>query len=149
MDARADVLDMGDTADDSDVRAAYVLAARLRLDPGGDVSIEPPTVDVTVRRAAPPPGEAGWLYFRDNCWRGDLNDPGHVASRLAEEVSVRVESVTFRELRTTSAYYDALREAIAGDLDAFNAEDVDPVVKKYLGSSVHVVEPADLESTGQ
>jgi len=47
--------------------------------------------------------------------------------------------VSFSELRTTEAYLDDLKAAIADDLDAFNADTVSEVLKKYLGSSIHVV----------
>lgn len=126
---------------DEDVQAAYVHAATLLVDTGSeDLSVDPPTVDVIVRRAAPPPGEEGWLYFRDNCWRGELTHPDHVAALLAEELGIPVESVSFRELRATGDYHEALRSAIARDLQAFNADDVDEVLSKYLGSSIHVVD---------
>jgi hypothetical protein len=127
-------------SDDEPARARYVLGATVRLSPDAhDLQVEPATVEVTVHRAAAPPGEEGWLFFRDNCWRGELNHPEHVRELLADELGVAVDSVGFRELRTTGAYYEALRTAIAGDLAAFNAGGVDEVVRKYLGSSVHVV----------
>ena len=51
-----------------------------------------------------------------------------------------VRSVEFRELRTDEAYLEALRSAIAADLGAFDADDVDEVVRKHLGSRIHVRE---------
>jgi hypothetical protein len=70
--------------------------------------------------------------------------PEHVADLLAEQLGVAVESVAFRELRTTPAYREELRDAVADDLAAFNADDVDEVLHKYLGSSVHVVDAEGL-----
>jgi hypothetical protein len=132
-------------SDDEPVRARYVLGASVRLSPDAqDLQVEPATVEVTVHRAAATPGEDGWRFFRDNCWRGELNHPEHVRELLADELGVTVESVAFRELRTTEAYLEALRAAIAGELAAFNADGVDEVVHKYLGSSVHVVPAAEL-----
>ena len=94
---------------------------------------------------ATPPGEDGWLFFRDNLWRGDANDEVHLRDLAGDELGVPVESVRFSELRTTPAYLDALKDAVAAELDgatgAFgNAGSVDEVLKNYLGSSVHVVE---------
>jgi hypothetical protein len=51
-----------------------------------------------------------------------------------------VESIAFRELRTTQAYLDDLRAEIGEDLDLFNASTVDEVLSKYLGSSIHVTD---------
>ena len=52
-----------------------------------------------------------------------------------------VRSVEFRELRTDEAYLGALRSAIAAVLGAFDADDVDEVVRKYIRSRIHVREP--------
>jgi len=57
---------------------------------------------------------------------------------VAESEGVAVAAVDFRELRTDEAYRDALTDAIAADLGPFNADTVDEVLHKYLGSSVHV-----------
>ena len=61
------------------------------------------------------------------------------AAALGAALDVR--SVEFRELRTDEAYLEALRSAIAADLGAFDADAVDEVVRKYLGSRIHVREP--------
>jgi len=133
-------------ADDPDDGAArYVFSVVVRLEPEApDLRLDPATFETTLSREAAPPGEEGWRFFRDNCWRGELNHPEHVRELLAADLGVAVDSVGFRELRTTRGHYEALRAAIAEDLDAFNADDVDEVLKKYLGSSIHVVEPGDL-----
>lgn len=134
---------MADEAD-SPTGASYVLAATVRIvPPSRDVHVEPSTFETTVFRDAAPPGDPGWRFFRDECWHGELNHPDHVRALLADDLGVAVDSVAFRELRTTPEYLAALRAAIAEDLGAFNAEDVDEVLHKYLGSSVHVVDPED------
>ena len=118
--------------------ARYVFRATVRLDPRQGYRAVPDTFETVVSRAADPPGEEGWLFFRDTCWRGELGDAAH-GRRLAEEaLGVPVESVSFSELRTSEAYLDALKAAIADDLQAFNADGVSEVLKKYLGSSIHV-----------
>lgn len=138
--------------------AAYVFRVRLRLNPRAEgVALDPATVETTMERAADPPGEDGWLFFRDNLWRGEANDPEHARDLTHEALlgerprkrptpegrPVTVESVDFRELRTDREYLDALKEAIRADLDAgtgtFGAADsVDDVLRNYLGSSIHV-----------
>jgi len=118
--------------------AAYVFAVRFRLDPGRGVAVEPETFETRLRRPADDPGASGWLFFRDNLWRGDLADSESFRDRTADALGVPVESVEYRALETDREYYDALRETVATDLAPFNADSVDEVVSKYLGSSVEV-----------
>jgi hypothetical protein len=67
-----------------------------------------------------------------------VGDEAH-ARRLAEDaLGVPVESASFSELQTSQSYLDELKAAIAEDLEAFNAETVSEVLKKYLGSSIRV-----------
>jgi hypothetical protein len=123
------------------VDAAYVFRVRFELDPADPaVSVEPGTFETVLERRAAPPGEEGWLFFRDNLWRGEANDEDHLRDLTTEALGVEVTSVDFRELRTDEAYLSALRKAIAADLDAFRADGVEEVLHKYLGSSVRVVE---------
>ena len=123
--------------------ARYVFRVELRLEadePG--VRLEPSTAPttVTVFREAPPPGEEGWLFFRDTLWRGEVSDPEY-GRRLAEEwLGEPAESFSFSEHQVDEAYFAALKEAIADDLAAFNAENVDEVLSKYLGSSIRVTD---------
>ncbi len=125
--------------DPTEAGARYVFRVTVRFDPRPGYRADPDTAETVLSRAADPPGEDGWLFFRDTLWRGELGDAAH-GRRLAEEaLEVPVESVTFSELRTSQAYLDDLKAAIAGDLAAFNAETVSEVLKKYLGSSIHVV----------
>jgi hypothetical protein len=120
--------------------AAYVFAVRFRLEPSRGVEVEPRVFETRVRRPADTPGEPGWRFFRDNLWRGDLNDRERFAGVVADALGVPIEHVEYRALETDSEYWAALRDAIADDLAAFNAETVDEVVSKYLGSSVEVTD---------
>ncbi|ADB62107.1 hypothetical protein Htur_3243 [Haloterrigena turkmenica DSM 5511] len=126
--------------------ARYVFRAELRLEadePG--VRLEPSTTEttVTVFREAPEPGEEGWLFFRDALWRGEVGDADY-GRRLAEEwLGEPVESVSFRELQVDEGYFAALKDAIADDLDLFNADNVSEVLSKYLGSSIRVTDTED------
>ncbi|MFB6083475.1 MAG: LWR-salt protein [Halorientalis sp.] len=120
--------------------AEYVLGCRFRLDPDPpDLRAEPAEFETKLYREADPPGGEGWLFFRDNCWRGELNDPDHFRELTEEALGVTVLSVDFRELRTDQSYLDALKAEIAADLDAFNADSTSEVLSKYLGSSIRVV----------
>ncbi len=153
--------DPGGTGDADPPDAAYVFRVRFRLDPAAaGVSLSPDTFETTLERAADPPSEDGWLFFRDNLWRGEGNDAAHLRDLAGkalggrgsggartrptgEESGVTVESVTFSELRTDEAHLDALKAAIEGELGAGtgtfgNAANADEVLKNYLGSSVHV-----------
>lgn len=127
--------------------AAYVFGVTLRLTPTVEgLSTDPATVETTLYREADPPGEEGWLFFRDNCWRGECNDHEYVRAEVASALDVAdsdgvaVTAVDFRELRTDEAYLDALKDEIAANLDLFNADSTTEVLSKYLGSSIHVRE---------
>jgi hypothetical protein len=120
--------------------ARYVFAVRFRLNPEREgLTLDPPTFETTLSRRADPPGTDGWLFFRDNLWRGELTDADHFRTLTEEALGVPVESVAFRELRTDAAHLDRLEGEIAADLETFRADDVAEVKKKYLGSSIHVV----------
>ncbi|WP_284008815.1 LWR-salt protein [Haloarcula pelagica] len=125
-------------ADPREAAARYVFRVRFRLDTPGGVAAEPDRFETTVYRRADPPGEPGWLFFRDNCWRGDLVDDSQFRSIVESELGVPVESVAFSELQTSEAHLDELKTAIAADLDLFNADSVTEVLSKYLGSSIRV-----------
>ncbi|MBX0294774.1 LWR-salt protein [Haloarcula nitratireducens] len=121
-----------------DAPARYAFRVTFRLDPAQGVTTEPGRFETTLYRAADPPGEDGWLFFRDNCWRGNVADEGHVRQLAEDALGVPVESVSFSELQTSEAYLDDLKAAIAADLGAFNADNVTEVLSKYLGSSIRV-----------
>ena len=118
--------------------AAYVFRVRFRPAPDEGVRLDPATFETVARWPAATPGEAGWLFFRDHLWRGDVNNEGHLRDRFTEVLGVPVESVRFSELATDGAYFEALESEIAANLDAFNADGVPEVLNKYLGSSVRV-----------
>ena len=127
--------------DDPEASAHYVFKVRFRLVPTTpDISTDPRTFETTLYRRADQPGEPGWLFFRDNLWRGKVGDHVYFRTLTEETLDVPVDSVSFSELRTTETYLDELKEAIADDLGTFNADSVEEVLTKYLGSSIHVVE---------
>jgi len=117
--------------------AAYVFRVRFRLDPDG-VRVEPAEFETVVRRPADPPGEEGWLFFRDNLWRGEVGDRDHLRRIATEWLGVPVTDVQFRELETDAEYREALTEAVAANLDLFNADSATDALHKYLGSSIRV-----------
>ncbi|WP_323190610.1 LWR-salt protein [Halostella sp. PRR32] len=121
--------------------AEYVFRVRVRIDPAGEhVRVDPATFETTLYRRADPPGDEGWLFFRDNLWRGEVNDEKHHRAMAEEALDVPVDSVAFSALRTDEAYFDGLKAEIAESLDLFNADSVSEVISKYLGSSVEVQE---------
>ena len=121
--------------------AQYVLGCRFRLDPEPvNLRAEPAEFETKLYREADPPGEDGWLFFRDNCWHGELNDPDYFRELTDEALGVTVLSVDFRELRTDEAYLDALRAEVAANLGPFNADSTSDALSKYLGSSIRVVD---------
>lgn len=124
-------------------RARYVFGVRVRLaaaDPA--LTVEPATFETRLFREATPPGEDGWLFFRDNLWRGELGDERFMREAAERALGVSVEAVDFRELRTEASYLDALKAEIA-DSAEFEGEGVGTVLNKYLGSSIHVVDSLD------
>ena len=121
--------------------ASYVVRVQFRVEPTSPgVSVAPQEFETTLFRTADPPGNAGWLFFRDHCWHGEFNDPVHASRMLDDVLDVSVTEVSFSELRTDAAYLEALRAAVAENLDLFNSESVDEALSKYLGSSIHVVD---------
>ncbi|WP_135534714.1 LWR-salt protein [Halostella pelagica] len=121
--------------------AEYVFRVRVRIDPAGErVRVDPATFETTLYRRADPPGDEGWLFFRDNLWRGEVNDEKHHRAMAEEALDVPVDSVAFSALRTDEAYFDGMKAEIAESLDLFNADSVSEVISKYLGSSVEVRE---------
>ncbi|WP_122089511.1 LWR-salt protein [Halalkalicoccus subterraneus] len=116
----------------------YVFHVRFRPDPDRGFRIEPATFETSLSKAAAPPGEEGWLFFRNNLWRGEVNAPGHMRSLAEGALGVPVEAVEYRRFETTEGEYAALKEAIAANLDRFNAETGSEVLNKYFGSSIEV-----------
>ncbi|MDS0220800.1 LWR-salt protein [Haloarcula sp. S1AR25-5A] len=119
--------------------ARYVFRIEVGLEPDADgLWTDPDRVETTLYRAADDPGTAGWLFFRDTLWRGELADEPHFRRLVEDELGCPVVSASFSELRTDESYLDALKAEIADDLAPFNADSVREVLGKYLGSSVHV-----------
>lgn len=117
----------------------YVFAVRFRLAPERGVRVDPARFETTLYRDADDPDEDGWLFFRDNLWRGELNSPGHFRGLTEEALGVPVERVEYRRFEVSETGYEALRAAIADELERFNADSVDAVVNKYFGSSLEVL----------
>ena len=121
------------------MNARYVFGVRFRLEPArSGVSVEPSEFETKMYREADPPGEDGWLFFRDNLWRGELGDSAHFRELTEEALGATVLSVDFRALRTDEEYLDVLEDEIEADLGTFNADSVPEVLNKYLGSSIEV-----------
>ncbi|WP_435358843.1 LWR-salt protein [Haloarchaeobius sp. DFWS5] len=121
------------------MRAAYAFAVRFRLEPAvGGVSLSPDSFETTFSREADAPGSEGWLFFRDNLWRGECNDPSHLRDLASDALGVPVLSIEFRGLRTDEEYLRALKDEIDANLDLFKAKTVSEVLNKYLGSSIQV-----------
>ena len=116
----------------------YVFAVVFRLEPQRSVSLSPNEFETRMYRDADDPGEPGWRFFRDNLWRGSLGDPDHFRSLTEDALGVPVLSVEYRAFETDEEYLEALREAIADDLEAFKDDAVDGVLNKYFGSSIEV-----------
>jgi hypothetical protein len=120
------------------MEAAYVFAVRFRLEPAGGVRVDPRVFETRLRRPADPPGDPGWLFFRDNLWRGDLGDPERFRDVVEDALDVYVEAVEYRSLEADREYYEALQAEIGESLAQFKTETTAEVLNKYLGSSVEV-----------
>lgn len=118
------------------MEARYVFAVRFRLEPSTDVSLDPNEFETRLTREADEPGEEGWLFFRDNLWRGELADEAYFRQLTEDALDVTVLSVDYRFLETDEEYYEALQEEISENLDLFKADSTSEVLNKYLGSSV-------------
>jgi len=121
------------------MNAAYVFRVEFRLDPEG-ATIAPDRFETTMELPANEPGTDGWLFFRDRLWRGGSATNRRSGGWRATVSVSRSSPPTSENSRTDEAFLDALQSAIAADLDRFNADSVDEVLHKYLGSSVHVRE---------
>lgn len=119
--------------------ARYAFRVRFRVEPNPpELAVEPASFETVLYREADRPGSEGWLFFRDNLWRGEIGNEAHFRQLTAEALDVPVTDVSFQELQTDEAYLEALKAEIAENLDPFNADDVTAVISKYLGSSIRV-----------
>jgi len=72
--------------------ARYVFAVEFRVpvdDP--ELRLDPETFETKLYRSAAPPGEEGWLFFRNNLWRGEVGDETHLRQLASEELGVDVD----------------------------------------------------------
>ncbi|SDY39021.1 LWR-salt protein [Halobellus clavatus] len=120
--------------------AAYVFRVTVRLSAASDVTVTPDTVETVVDVEAAPPGDDGWLLFRDALWHGDVADERHARDLAASWVAAPVVDVSFSELRLDEAYRDALRAAIAANPSSFRGDHPQDVLHRHLGSSIRVVD---------
>ena len=119
--------------------ARYVFAIEFRLStPSSDLQLDPVTFETKLYRAADLPGEDGWLFFRDNLWRGAVGDEEHMCNVASEDLGVDVESVEYRAFETDEEYLDTLKTEIARDLGQFNADSVSEVLSNYFKSSLEI-----------
>jgi hypothetical protein len=127
------------------MHAEYVFRVRFRLAPEGGVSVAPQEFETVLRVPATDLGDPDdeWLFFRDNCWRGEVADERHLRDRAEDLLGVTVVSVSFSELATDAAYLDALKAGIADDIEQFGDDTVSRVLTTYLGSSIRVVDAED------
>jgi hypothetical protein len=123
------------------MQAAYVFRVRFGLRASG-VEVAPDTFETVVRRPAAPPGdEAGaWRFFEEWLWRGEVTDEERFRSVVEGWLGVPVRSVRFSELVVDEAYRDAWTEAVAAEVDRYNAETAREVRHQHLGSSLRVVD---------
>ena len=117
--------------------AAYVFRVQFRLDPDKG-RVDPNEFETVLRIPAAEPGAEGWLFFQRTLWRGEIGDERHLRSVAEDHLGVPVEAVTFSELETDQSSLEDLKDEIAADLALFNADSVDEVLHKHLGSSIHV-----------
>ncbi|PSQ16192.1 hypothetical protein BRC99_01100 [Halobacteriales archaeon QS_7_69_60] len=109
--------------------AEYVFSVRLDLSPADpELRLEPTTVETTLFKTAA------------DLWRGAVNDPEHLCESAEDALGQTVHEIEFRELRAEAAYVEALKTEVANSLELFNADDTAEVLKKYLGSRIHVID---------
>jgi len=117
--------------------AAYVFRVQFRLDPDKG-RVDPNEFETVLRIPAADPGAEGWLFFQQHLWRGEANAERHLRSVAEDYLGVPVKSISFSELETDQSYLEDLKDEIDDDLALFNADSVDEVLHKHLGSSIHV-----------
>jgi hypothetical protein len=129
------------THDGTESEAAYVFRVRFHLDASA-VETDPETFETVVRYPAPEPGdeEGRWRFFEEWLWRGELTDERRFREVVEQWLSVPVERVTFSEFVVSEASLDAWTDAVAAELDRYNADSARAVRHNHLGSSIRVVE---------
>ncbi|MFB6069830.1 MAG: LWR-salt protein [Halanaeroarchaeum sp.] len=120
------------------MEARYVFAVTFRLEPEPGVGLDPDTFETRLSRPAATPGEAGWRFFRDNLWRGEIADRDHFREITEAAIGATVLDVDYRFFEADEEYLTALRESIAADLADFKDDSVERVSTKYFGSSIEV-----------
>ena len=117
----------------------YVFRVRFRL-ASSTVDVDPETFETVVRYPAAAPGDDGWRFFEEWLWHGDLTDERRFRDVVEGWLGVTVVSVRFSELVVDGAYLDAWTDAVASEVDRYNAASVRAVRHNHLGSSIRVRE---------
>lgn len=122
-----------------DPESWYVFRVRFRLDAPG-VETDPKAFETIVRYPAAEPGdeEGRWRFFEEWLWRGELTDERRFRAVMEEWLSVPVDHVSFSEFVVSERYDDAWADAVAAELDRYNADSVREVRHNHLGSSIRV-----------
>lgn len=119
------------------MRPRYTFAVRFRLHPT-TVTVDPAEFETRMSRPADPPGEDGWLFFRDHLWRGEISDPDHLETLATDALGVAVVKIEYKSFITDPSSWASFKAAIADDLEVFRADSVAEAVSKYLGSTVEL-----------
>jgi hypothetical protein len=119
----------------------YVFRVRFGLATSG-VDATPDTFETVVRLPAAPPGDddGAWRFFEEWLWHGDLTDEQRFTPVVEEWLSVPVRSVRFSELVVDETYHEAWTEAVADEVERYNAATVREVRHQHLGSSIRIVD---------
>lgn len=116
----------------------YVFGVTIRLEVSGMVWVEPDTFETKLYRPADPPGEEGWLFFRDTLWRGELADPDHFRDLVDAALTAQVSAVDFRSFQTDEDSFRRLKAEMRAHLDDLRSDSVAEAINKYFGSSIEV-----------
>ena len=84
--------------------AEYVFRVRFRLDATG-VHLDPQTFETVLRLPAVDPADDedpdGWLFFRDNLWRGNAADERYLRETASDLLGVEFNADSVDEVLTS------------------------------------------------
>jgi hypothetical protein len=125
------------------MEGAYVFRVRFGL-PTSGVDATPDAFETVVRLPAAPPGDddGAWRFFETWLWHGELTDEQQFTPVVEGWLSVPVCSVQFSELVVDEAYHEAWTEAVAEEVERYNAATAREVRHQHLGSSVRIIDEA-------
>ena len=125
------------------MEGAYVFRVRFRLTPSS-VDADPDTFETVVRLPAGTPGDEAengdgdWRFFEEGLWRGNLTDERAFRAVAERWLSVDVVDVRFSELVVDEAYHAAWTDAVAAEVERYNATTAREVRHQHLGSSLRL-----------